>query len=160
MIVTLILFGRFLEAKAKGRTSEAIKRLVRLQPKTARVVRDGKTVEVPIDAVLAGDLVDVRPGERLPVDGEVVEGSSFVDESMITGEPVPVKKTAGAEVVGGTVNQNGALHLSRHQGRRRYGAGADHPHGRTGAGVETADPGDRRPRHHVVRAGGDGGRAR
>ena len=109
VIVTLILFGRFLEAKAKGRTSEAIKRLVRLQPKTARVVRDGKTIEVAIDDVLTGDLIDVRPGERLPVDGEVVEGSSFVDESMITGEPVPVEKTTGAEVVGGTVNQNGAL---------------------------------------------------
>ncbi len=109
VIVALILLGRFLEAKAKGRTSEAIKRLIRLQPKTARVVRDGTRIEVSIDAVQAGDLIDVRPGERLPVDGEVVEGSSFVDESMITGEPVPVKKTPGAEVVGGTVNQNGAL---------------------------------------------------
>ncbi|MFL4993129.1 MAG: heavy metal translocating P-type ATPase, partial [Microvirga sp.] len=93
VIVTLILLGRYLEAKAKGRTSEAIKRLVGLQAKTARVVRDGEAQEIPLDQVLAGDLVQVRPGERIPVDGEVVEGSSFVDESMITGEPVPVQKS-------------------------------------------------------------------
>ncbi len=109
VIVTLILLGRFLEAKAKGRTSEAIKRLVGLQPRTARVVRDGHAQEVPIDEVRSGDLIDVRPGERLPVDGEVLEGSSFVDESMITGEPVPVEKTVGSKLVGATVNQNGAL---------------------------------------------------
>jgi Cu+-exporting ATPase len=109
VIVTLILLGRFLEARAKGRTSEAIKRLVRLQPRAARVVRDGSVVEVPIDAVRAGDIVEVRPGERLPVDGEVVQGSSFVDESMITGEPVPVEKKTGSQAVGGTINQNGAL---------------------------------------------------
>jgi copper ion binding protein len=101
VIVTLILLGRYLEAKAKGRTSEAIKRLVGLQAKTARVVRDGEAQEIPLDQVLAGDLVQVRPGERIPVDGEVVEGSSFVDESMITGEPVPVQKSQGREVVGG-----------------------------------------------------------
>lgn len=109
VIVTLILLGRFLEAQAKGRTSEAIKRLVGLQAKTARVIRDGASVEVLIDAVSVGDLVDVRPGERLPVDGVVIEGVSFVDESMITGEPMPVKKAIGANLVGGTVNQNGAL---------------------------------------------------
>ena len=109
VIVTLILLGRFLEARAKGRTSEAISRLIGLQAKTARVRRDGQTLEVPIAEVRAGDLVEVRPGERLPVDGEVVEGESFVDESMISGEPVPVEKTPGAGVVGGTVNQNGAL---------------------------------------------------
>jgi heavy metal translocating P-type ATPase len=109
VIVTLILLGRYLEARAKGRTSEAIKRLVGLQPKTARVRRDDKVVEVALGDVVTGDLVDVRPGERIAVDGEVVEGSSFVDEAMITGEPVPVEKQAGATVVGGTVNQTGAL---------------------------------------------------
>ncbi|MEZ0171651.1 heavy metal translocating P-type ATPase [Microvirga sp. TS319] len=109
VIVTLILLGRFLEAKAKGRTSEAIKRLIGLSPKTARVMRDGVTLELPLDQVLTGDIVQVRPGEKVPVDGEVVEGSSFVDESMITGEPVPVRKSAGSEVVGGTINKNGGL---------------------------------------------------
>ena len=109
VIVTLILLGRLLEARAKGRTSEAIKRLVGLQAKTARVRRDGKTVDLPIVSVVSGDIVEVRPGERVPVDGEVVEGDSYVDESMITGEPIPVSKTAGSEVVGGTVNQKGAF---------------------------------------------------
>ena len=109
VIVTLILLGRYLEAKAKGRTSEAIKRLVGLQPKTARVERNGETVEVPLSEVRAGDVVQVRPGERVPVDGEVVEGGSYVDESMITGEPVPVAKNTGAEVVGGTINKTGAF---------------------------------------------------
>ena len=109
VIVTLILLGRYLEAKAKGRTSEAIKRLVGLTPKTARVVRDGQVVELPIAEVRAGDLVQVRPGEGVPVDGDVVEGSSYVDESMITGEPVPVAKAADAAVVGGTVNKTGAF---------------------------------------------------
>ncbi|MEI4493923.1 heavy metal translocating P-type ATPase [Mameliella alba] len=109
VIVTLILLGRHLEARAKGRTSEAIKRLVGLQAKTARVRRDGSVLEIPVAEVAPGDIVEVRPGDRLPVDGEVVEGESYVDESMITGEPVPVAKSIGAEVVGGTVNQNGAL---------------------------------------------------
>jgi Cu+-exporting ATPase len=109
VIVTLILLGRLLEARAKGRTSEAIRRLVGLQPKTARVRRDGQEREVPLAELRAGDLVLVRPGERIATDGEVVEGSSFVDESMITGEPVPVAKQAGAAVVGGTVNRTGAF---------------------------------------------------
>ena len=109
VIVTLILLGRYLEAKAKGRTSEAIKRLVGLQPGTARVQRDGGVVDVPLEDVLVGDLVLVRPGDRIPVDGLVIEGSSFVDESMITGEPVPVSKGEGAEVVGGTINKTGSF---------------------------------------------------
>ncbi len=109
VIVTLVLLGRFLEARAKGRTSEAISRLVRLAPKIARVIRDGAESEVPVDAVRPGDLVRVRPGERVPVDGEVTDGASFVDESMITGEPVPVEKGPGAGVVGGTVNNTGAF---------------------------------------------------
>ncbi len=109
VIVTLVLLGRLLEARAKGRTSEAIKRLVGLQARTARVRRDGQVTDLPIETVVAGDVVEVRPGERIPVDGEVVEGDSFVDESMITGEPMPVAKAAGAGVVGGTVNQTGAF---------------------------------------------------
>ncbi|WP_353153141.1 heavy metal translocating P-type ATPase [Pollutimonas bauzanensis] len=109
VIVTLILLGRTLEARAKGRTSQAIKRLVGLQAKTARVQRNGDTVEIALDQVRAGDIVLVRPGEKVPVDGEVVEGASYVDESMITGEPVPVSKGVGAEVVGGTINKTGAF---------------------------------------------------
>lgn len=109
VIVTLILLGRYLESVAKGRTSEAIRHLVRLQPKEARIVRDDGEVAIPVDAVVPGDIVAVRPGERIPVDGIVVEGRSYVDESMISGEPVPVGKQADDEVVGGTVNQTGAF---------------------------------------------------
>ncbi len=109
VIVTLILLGRFLEAIAKGRTSQAIKRLMQLQVKTARVQRDGAEIEIPIEEVVAGDMVHVRPGERVPVDGVVTDGASYVDESMLTGEPVPVEKQAGAEVVGSTINKTGAF---------------------------------------------------
>lgn len=109
VIVTLILVGRLLEARAKGRTSQAIKRLLTLQPRTARVLRAGQETDIPIAEVVVGDILLVRPGEKIAVDGEVTEGGSFVDESMITGEPVPVEKTAGAAVVGGTVNGTGAF---------------------------------------------------
>lgn len=111
VIVTLILLGRLLEARAKGRTSEAIKHLMGLQPETARILRDGEAVEIPIAAVHVGDILLVRPGERIAVDGVVVEGSSYIDESMITGEPVPVRKTNGSEVVGGTINKTGAFNF-------------------------------------------------
>lgn len=109
VIVVLILIGRWLEARAKGRTGAAIQALLGLQVRTARVVRGGETVEVDVDALAVGDVILVRPGERIPVDGEVTEGSSNVDESMITGEPVPVQKAAGAAVTGGTVNGTGSL---------------------------------------------------
>ncbi|MFV5192290.1 heavy metal translocating P-type ATPase [Acinetobacter courvalinii] len=109
VIVALILLGRFLEAKAKGRTSEAIQRLVSLQAKVAHVSRNHQVIDIPIEQVVTGDLVIVKPGERIPVDGEVIEGQSFVDESMITGEPIPVEKNIGSQVVGGTINQNGTL---------------------------------------------------
>lgn len=109
VIVALILLGRFLEANAKGRTSEAIQRLVSLQAKVAHVSRDNHVIDIPIDQVISGDFVIVKPGERIPVDGEVIEGQSFVDESMITGEPIPVEKNLGSQVVGGTINQNGTL---------------------------------------------------
>ncbi len=109
VIITLILFGKYLEARAKGSTSEAIRKLVQLQPKTARVVRDDGTIEVPIGDVLPSDLIQVRPGERIATDGVVTEGMSYVDESMITGEPIPVAKTTDTEVVGGTVNKTGSF---------------------------------------------------
>ena len=109
VIVTLILLGRYLEARAKGRTSQAIRRLVGLQAKTARVTRDATITEIPVTDVRPGDLVEVRPGERVPVDGEVTTGASWIDESMISGEPLPVVKTQGSQVTGGTVNQTGAF---------------------------------------------------
>ena len=109
VIVTLILLGRFLEARAKGRTGQAIAKLVGLKAKTAHVERDGKVIELPIDQIIVGDLVQVRPGEKIALDGIVVKGASYVDESMITGEPVPAEKFEGAGVVGGTVNGTGAL---------------------------------------------------
>jgi Cu+-exporting ATPase len=109
VIVTLILTGRLLEARASGRTGDAIRKLMSLQAKTARVERDGATIDISPEDLVAGDIVVIRPGERLAVDGEVVEGSSYVDESMISGEPVPVEKTVGATVVGGTINKTGAF---------------------------------------------------
>ncbi|CAM4323024.1 heavy metal translocating P-type ATPase [Acinetobacter pragensis] len=109
VIIALILLGRYLEAKAKGRTSQAIQYLVGMQPKTARVEQNGQYVELSIDQVQSGMHLEIRPGERVPVDGEVISGSSYIDESMISGEPVPVEKSAGHAVVGGTVNQNGSL---------------------------------------------------
>jgi Cu+-exporting ATPase len=109
VIVTLILLGRLLEQRAKGRASEAIRRLIGLQAKTARVERDGIIVDVALNGVNVGDIVLVRPGEKAPVDGEIVEGNSHLDESMITGEPTPVAKGPGAIVVGGTLNKTGAF---------------------------------------------------
>jgi Cu+-exporting ATPase len=109
VIVTLILMGRFLEAKAKGRTSQAISRLVGLQAKSARVLRGGEVVEVMLEAVRLGDVIQIRPGDRLPVDGTVLTGTSYVDEAMISGEPVPVLKEAGTAVTGGTINTTGAF---------------------------------------------------
>lgn len=109
MIITLILLGRLLEARAKAGTGEAIRKLIGLQPRTARLVRDSVEADVPVDEVVPGDVIAVRPGERVPVDGEVVEGHSSVDESMVTGEPMPVTKRAGDIVIGATINQTGAL---------------------------------------------------
>jgi len=109
MIIGLINLGLALELKARGRTSEAIKRLIGLQPKTARVVRDGKDVDIAIEHVLIGDIVRVRPGEKISVDGDVVEGHTAIDESMLTGEPMPVEKSEGDEVVAGTINKTGSI---------------------------------------------------
>lgn len=119
MIVALILLGRYFEALAKGRTSQAIKGLTELQSRTARVQRDGEWHTVDVGAVVVDDRVSVRPGERVPVDGMVIAGDSYVDESMISGEPLPVQKATDAEVVGGTVNQNGTLTV------RATGVGGD-----------------------------------
>lgn len=109
VIITLIRLGKFLEARAKGRTSEAIKKLMGLRAKTARIVRDGTEMEVPVDDVRVGDLVLVRPGEKIPVDGVVVDGHSAVDESMLTGESLPVEKGPGDPVIGATLNKLGLL---------------------------------------------------
>lgn len=111
VIITLILMGRLLEARAKGRTSEAIKRLIGLQPKTARVIRNGEEMDIPVSEVTIGDRVVVKPGEKIPVDGILEEGQSTVDESMITGESIPVTKTPGDEVIGATLNKTGSFRL-------------------------------------------------
>ena len=109
MIVTLILLGRFFEARAKGQASEAIRKLLGLQAKTARVIRDGKELDLPIEEVVVGDLISVRPGEKIPVDGIIEAGSSAVDESMLTGESMPVRKEIGDEVIGATINKTGSF---------------------------------------------------
>ncbi|MFT9847720.1 heavy metal translocating P-type ATPase [Aneurinibacillus sp. REN35] len=111
VLITLILLGKLFEALAKGRTSEAIKTLMGLQAKTALVVRDGEEMVVPIEEVIVGDMIIVRPGEKIPVDGEVAEGQSSVDESMLTGESIPIEKQTGAHVFGATINKNGILKI-------------------------------------------------
>ena len=112
VIIALILLGRMLESRAKGRTGEAIRRLVGLQPKTARVVRGGAEADVPLAEVLVGDVIVVRPGEKVPVDGVVRDGASAVDESMLTGESLPVEKSPGDEVFGGTMNRTGSFRFT------------------------------------------------
>ncbi len=109
LLLTFIVLGKYLEAVAKGRTSEAIKRLIGLQPKTARVVRNGKAADIPIKDVVVGDIIIVRPGEKIPVDGTVLDGDSSVDESMVTGESIPAHKKKGDVVIGATMNMNGSF---------------------------------------------------
>jgi Cu+-exporting ATPase len=109
VVIALVVLGLALEIKAKGRTSEAIKKLIGLQAKTARVLRDGKEVDLPVEEVVVGDTVVIRPGDKIPVDGAVKDGASAVDESMITGESIPVEKHAGDEVIGGTLNKTGSF---------------------------------------------------
>ena len=111
IIIALVLVGNMLEARAKGETTRALRALVRLQPRTARVVRDGAEQDMPIGDVRSGDVVIVRPGERIPVDGRIVAGASAVDESMVTGESLPVEKAAGMTVIGGTMNTAGSFRL-------------------------------------------------
>jgi Cu+-exporting ATPase len=109
IIITFIILGKWLEAISKGKASEAVKKLMGLKPKTATVIRDGKEMEIPIDDVIVGDVIVVKPGEKIPVDGEVVEGLSSVDESMITGESIPVEKKKGDTVIGATINKHGSF---------------------------------------------------
>ncbi|HWP48661.1 MAG TPA: heavy metal translocating P-type ATPase [Candidatus Limnocylindrales bacterium] len=109
VVTALVVLGLALEVKAKGKTSEAIRRLIGLQAKTARVIRDGKELDLPVEEVVVGDIVVVRPGEKIPVDGTIIEGSSAVDESMITGESIPVEKHVGDEVIGATLNKTGSF---------------------------------------------------
>ena len=109
VILTLVLLGRLLEARARGQTSEAIRRLLQLQPPTARVLRQGQPVEIPVSLVVVGDLVQVRPGEKIPTDGVVSEGSSWVEESMLTGEPTPIAKASGDSVIGASMNRSGSF---------------------------------------------------
>lgn len=109
VIITLILLGRYLEAKAKAHTSDAIKKLLHMQAKTARVVRNGKEIDVPIEEVKTGDIIRVRPGEKIPVDGKITEGSSSIDESMVTGESIPTDKKVGDTVIGATMNKTGTF---------------------------------------------------
>ena len=111
VLITLVLMGKLFESLAKGRTSEAIKSLMSLQAKTALVVRDGKELTIPVDEVVVGDVVLIRPGDKVPVDGEVLEGISSVDESMLTGESLPVEKKVGDAVIGATINKNGILRI-------------------------------------------------
>lgn len=108
-LTAFIVLGRYLEAVTRGRTSEALRRLMSLQPRTARIIRDGEEVEIPADEVVKGDIIVVRPGEAIPVDGQVVEGFSTVDESMLTGESLPVEKKPGDQVIGGTINRTGTF---------------------------------------------------
>jgi len=109
IIITLILLGRYLELLAKGRAGEAIEKLMKLSAKTARVIRGGKEQEIPVEEVKVGDIIIVRPGEKIPVDGEILEGSSDIDESMVTGESMPVSKKVGDQVIGATINQTGSF---------------------------------------------------
>ncbi|MGH8630993.1 MAG: heavy metal translocating P-type ATPase, partial [Burkholderiales bacterium] len=109
VVIALVVLGQALELRAKGRTSEAIKKLMGLQAKTARVIRDGQEIDIPVEEVLVGDIVQVRPGEKMPVDGIIIDGSSAVDESMLTGESLPVSKKPGDEVIGATLNKTGAF---------------------------------------------------
>ena len=141
--------------RARARqTADAIRALNALRPATARVRRDGAEAEVPVGEVRLGETVLVRAGERIPVDGEVAEGRSHADESLVTGESLPVAKAPGDRVTGGSINAEGALTVTRHRRRRRDDAGAHHPHGRVGAGGQGADPARRRQGERGVRAGG------
>ncbi len=110
MIIGLVLTGNTLESRAKGQTAVALRKLAQMQPQIARVLRDGAEYDLPLEAIQRDDLILVRPGERIPTDGEIVYGKSSVDESMLTGKSLPVEKTASDRVMGGTLNQTGTFH--------------------------------------------------
>ena len=150
----LVLLGQVLELRAREKTSGAIKALLGLAPKTAvKVKPDGTDETVQIDAIQVGDLLRVRPGEKVPVDGELTEGKGNVDESMVTGEPIPVAKAVGLQGHGGHAEPDGRLRDARREGRRRHPALADRPHGGRGAAQPRADPAHGRPGGRLVRAG-------
>ena len=142
IIIALILLGRLLEARAKGRTSEAIRKLMGLRPRTALVVRDGQQVELPIEQVAVGDVVVVRPGERVAVDGEVVEGASSLDESMLTGESMPGGEVHWRPGIRRDGERNGCVAISRHEGWDGYGPLASDTVGAGSARLESPDSAD------------------
>jgi len=109
LLITFVILGKLLEARAKGKTSDAMKKLVSLAPRTARVIRGGEEIDLPVEQVVAGDIVLVRPGEKIPVDGVIIDGHSSVDESMLTGESIPVEKGVGDTVIGATINKLGSF---------------------------------------------------
>src|SRR5699024_10663781 len=111
ILITLILFGKYLETNAKSRTTAAISELLNLQAREARVLRDGEEVMIPIEEVIVGDHVIVKPGEKIPLDGTVIRGRTSVDESMLTGESIPIEKDIGTTVIGATMNQNGTIEM-------------------------------------------------
>ena len=161
VITTLVLLGQVLELRAREQTGGAIRALLDLKPKTARLVRpDGADQEVALDAVKIGDWLRVRPGEKVPVDGEVIEGRSAIDESMLTGESMPVSKSAGDRVIGGAMNQSGAFVMRADKNRPRHGAGADRADGGASAAQPRAHPAPRRSGRRLVRAAGHFGRRR
>ena len=141
----LVLLGQVLELRAREPTSGAIRALLDLAPKTARRVRDGAEEDVALDDVAVGDILRVRPGEKVPVDGVVTEGRSSLDESMVTGESMPVTKEPGAKVIAGTLNTTGSFLMRAEKVGRDTHAGADRPDGRGGAALARADPAPRRP---------------
>ena len=156
VITTLVLLGQVLELRARRQTGSAIRALLGLAPKTARRLRDdGVEEDVPLDQVVPGDRLRVRPGEKVPVDGVVIEGASAVDESMITGEPIPVEKGPDDRVIGGTVNGTGGLVIKAERGRRRDPARPDRPDGQRGAPDSRTDPAPGRPGLGVFRPGRD-----
>ena len=158
ILITFILLGKWLESRAKGQTATAIRALMDLRPDKARVRRDGVEREVPVERVRVGDIVVVRPGERIPVDGRVVEGAGSVDESMLTGESLPVEKAEGGRVTGGSINVDGLLTVETLAVGARDHAGADRPHGGRSAGVQGADPAHGGQGQRRLRPGGAGHR--
>ena len=151
IITTLVLLGQVLELRARSQTSSAIKALLGLAPKTARLIHDdGREEDVPLDRVQVGDRLRVRPGEKVPVDGVVLEGATSIDESMVTGEPIPVEKSKGSKVTGGTVNGTGSVVMRGPTRRQRNSARANRPHGQRSAAHARADPAARRYRLRLI----------
>ena len=146
VITVLVLLGQVLELRARHRTGAAIRQLLGLAPKTARLVRGGREEDVPLDQVQVGDLLRVRPGEKMPVDGVVADGAAAVDESMVTGESIPVDKQPGDRVIGATIAVSGTLTMTRRARRQRHAARADRADGRRGAAHARADSAARRSR--------------